>query len=239
LKLALVTGGSGFIGSAICETLAADGLHVLVHAHENHDKAMQVVEKIKLSGQSAEAIDFDVSDCKSTLNAINNVLEVGPVQVLINNAGVHDDATMAGMSLEQWNRVIQVTLNGFFNVTHPLLLPMIRSRWGRIVSISSASGVVGNRGQVNYAAAKAGLHGASKSLSKEVASRGITVNVVAPGIIQSPATEDCFSETDMKNLIPMKRKGTAKEIADVVAFMVSEKASYISGQVLNVNGGMC
>jgi len=239
LKKALVTGGSGLIGSAICKALAAEGLHVLVHANQNLDRARQVVEKIQSAGQSAETACFDVSDRKATSHCLDNILESGPVQVLVNNAGIYDDASMAGMSSEQWDRVIQTTLNGFFNVTQPLLLPMIRTRWGRIISISSITGVAGNRGQTNYAAAKSGLHGASKSLSKEVASRGITVNVVAPGIIQSPSTDVHFSDTDVKNLIPMKRRGTPQEIADVVVFLASEKASYISGQILNVNGGMC
>ena len=236
---ALVTGGSGLIGSAICEALASEGLHVLVHANQNLDRARQVVEKIRSAGQSAETACFDVSDRKATSHHLENILESGPVQVLVNNAGIYDDATMAGMLPEQWDRVIQITLNGFFNVTHPLLLPMIRSRWGRIISISSITGVAGNRGQTNYAAAKSGLHGASKSLSKEVASRGITVNVVAPGIIQSSSTDEHFSDTDVKNLIPMKRRGTPQEIADVVVFLASEKASYITGQILNVNGGIC
>ena len=239
MKKALVTGGSGLIGSAICEALANEGLHVLVHANQNLDRARQVVEKIQSAGQSAETACFDVSDRKATSHCLDNILESGPVQVLVNNAGIYDDASMAGMSSEQWDRVIQTTLNGFFNVTQPLLLPMIRTRWGRIISISSITGVAGNRGQTNYAAAKSGLHGASKSLSKEVASRGITVNVVAPGIIQSPSTDVHFSDTDVKNLIPMKRRGTPQEIADVVVFLASEKASYISGQILNVNGGMC
>ena len=239
MKKALVTGGSGLIGSAICKALAAEGLHVLVHANQNLDRARQVVEKIQSAGQSAETACFDVSDRKATSHCLDNILESGPVQVLVNNAGIYDDASMAGMSSEQWDRVIQTTLNGFFNVTQPLLLPMIRTRWGRIISISSITGVAGNRGQTNYAAAKSGLHGASKSLSKEVASRGITVNVVAPGIIQSPSTDVHFSDTDVKNLIPMKRRGTPQEIADVVVFLASEKASYISGQILNVNGGMC
>ena len=239
MKKALVTCGSGLIGSAICKALAAEGLHVLVHANQNLDRARQVVEKIQSAGQSAETACFDVSDRKATSHCLDNILESGPVQVLVNNAGIYDDASMAGMSSEQWDRVIQTTLNGFFNVTQPLLLPMIRTRWGRIISISSITGVAGNRGQTNYAAAKSGLHGASKSLSKEVASRGITVNVVAPGIIQSPSTDVHFSDTDVKNLIPMKRRGTPQEIADVVVFLASEKASYISGQILNVNGGMC
>ncbi|MBT3509701.1 MAG: 3-oxoacyl-ACP reductase FabG [Nitrospina sp.] len=236
---ALVTGGSGLIGSAICEALASEGLHVLVHANQNLDRARQVVEKIRSAGQSAETACFDVSDRKATSHHLENILESGPVQVLVNNAGIYDDATMAGMLPEQWDSVIQITLNGFFNVTHPLLLPMIRSRWGRIISISSITGVAGNRGQTNYAAAKSGLHGASKSLSKEVASRGITVNVVAPGIIQSSSTDEHFSDTDVKNIIPMKRRGTPQEIADAVVFLGSKKASYISGQILNVNGGMC
>ncbi len=239
MKKALVTGGSGLIGSAICEALANEGLHVFVHANQNPDNAKEVVEKIQSNGQFAEAVCFDVSDCEATSECLDKILESGPIQVIINNAGLHDDATMAGMSYQQWDKVIQTTLNGFFNVTQPLLLPMIRTRWGRIISISSITGVAGNRGQTNYAAAKSGLHGASKSLSKEVASRGITVNVVAPGIIESPSTEEHFSDIDVNNLIPMKRKGTPQEIGDVVAFLASEKASYISGQVINVNGGMC
>jgi 3-oxoacyl-[acyl-carrier protein] reductase len=238
LKQALVTGGSGLIGAAICEALAGEGLHVLVHANQNPDRAGQVVEKIQSIGQSAEVVCFDITDRKTTTQCMGKILESGPIQILVNNAGIHEDAPMAGMSSEQWDSVIQTTLNGFYNVTQPLLLPMIRTRWGRIISISSITGVAGNRGQTNYAAAKAGLHGASKSLSKEVASRGITVNVIAPGIIQSPSTEEHFSDTDVNNLIPMKRRGTPQEIANVVVFLASEKASYISGQILNVNGGM-
>ncbi len=238
MKRALVTGGSGLIGAAICETLAAEGLHVLVHAHQKPERARQVVEKIQSDGHSAEAVCFDVSDRKATAQSLKKILASGPIQVLVNNAGTHEDAPLAGMSPEQWDNVIQVTLNGFYNVTQPLLLPMIGTRWGRIISISSITGVAGNRGQTNYAAAKAGLHGASQSLSKEVASRGITVNVIAPGIILSPATEAHFSATDVNNLIPMKRKGTPQEIAHVAAFLASTNASYISGQIINVNGGM-
>lgn len=226
------------IGAAICEVLAAEGLHVLVHANQNPDGARQVVGKIKSSGQSAETVCFDICDRKATSQCLDNILEPGPIQVLVNNAGIHEDAPMAGMSHEQWDNVIQTTLNGFFNVTQPLLLPMIRTRWGRVISISSITGVAGNRGQTNYAAAKSGLHGASKSLSKEVAARGITVNVIAPGIIESPSTEAHFSATDVNNLIPMKRKGTPQEIAYAVAFLASGNASYISGQIINVNGGM-
>jgi 3-oxoacyl-[acyl-carrier protein] reductase len=183
MKRALVTGGSGGIGSAICRRLARDGVHVFVHGHRNSGKAEEVVDEIRRDGGSAEALTFDVANfeaCHATLSAL---AEAGPIQILVNNAGVHSDAPLAGMSLEQWRHVIEVSLNGFFNVTRPLLLPMIRERWGRVITISSVLGIVGNRGQSNYAAAKAGLHGATKSLAAELATRGVTANVVAPGII--------------------------------------------------------
>jgi len=158
--------------------------------------------------------------------------------VLVNNAGIHDDAPLAGMSAAQWRRVVDVSLNGFFNVTQPLLLPMMGTRWGRIVSLSSVAAVLGNRGQANYAAAKAGLHGASKSLALEVASRGVTVNVVAPGIIESAMTALLFDAEAIKAMVPMKRAGTADEVASLVAFLASPEAGYISGQVISINGAM-
>ncbi len=157
---------------------------------------------------------------------------------MINNAGVHDDVPLAGMRGEQWDRVIDVSLNGFYNVTQPLLLPMMGTRWGRIINVSSLSGVIGNRGQVNYAAAKAGLHGATKSLALEVATRGITVNAIAPGIIVSPATEQVFPAESVETLVPMKRAGTPEEVAALAAFLASDEAGYISGQVISINGGM-
>ena len=161
-----------------------------------------------------------------------------PIQVLVNNAGIHDDAVMPGMSTAQWSRVIDVSLNGFFNVTQPLLMPMIRTRWGRIVNISSVAAIMGNRGQANYAAAKAGLHGATKSLSLELASRGITVNTVAPGIIESPATEAIFPKEAIVKLVPMQRAGQPEEVAELVSFLASPRAAYISGQIISINGGM-
>jgi 3-oxoacyl-[acyl-carrier protein] reductase len=154
----------------------------------------------------------------------------------VNNAGIYDDAPMAGMSLTQWHRVIDVSLNGFFNVTQPLLLPMIRTRWGRIVTITSVSGLIGNRGQVNYAAAKAGLHGATKSLALELASRHITVNAVAPGIISTSATRALFDADTIGRLVPMKRAGTEDEVASLVTYLVSDAAAYISGQIISMNG---
>jgi 3-oxoacyl-[acyl-carrier protein] reductase len=166
------------------------------------------------------------------------LLAAGALQILVNNAGIHDDAVMPGMAHEQWSRVIDVSLNGFFNVTQPLLMPMIQMRWGRIVNISSVAALVGNRGQVNYAAAKAGLHGAARALAVELASRGITVNVVAPGIIASPMTEGVFSQETIDRLVPMKRAGAPDEVGDLVAFLASERAAYISGQVISINGAM-
>jgi 3-oxoacyl-[acyl-carrier protein] reductase len=157
---------------------------------------------------------------------------------LVNNAGIHDDAVMPGMKVEQWSRVIDVSLNGFFNVTQPLLLPMIVTRWGRIVSVSSVAALFGNRGQANYAAAKAGLHGATKSLALELASRGVTVNAVAPGIIDSGMTAGIFSKEMIDRLVPMKRAGRPEEVADLIAFLASDRAAYISGQIISVNGGM-
>lgn len=238
LKRALVTGGSGDIGEAICLKLAETGLHVIVHANQNISKADTVVEKIKSSGGSAESISFDVTDQATSQSAIEQLLENGPVQVLVNNAGIHEDAILAGMKPEQWNNVIDVNLNGFFNVTQPLLLPMMQTRWGRIINMSSIAGVMGNRGQANYAAAKAGIIGATKSLAVEVASRGITVNAVAPGIIAGSMTEDVFDKDTVKKLVPMKRTGTPEEVAALVGFLTSDAAGYISSQVISINGAM-
>ncbi len=238
MKRALVTGGSGSIGAAICRKLAADGLHVYVHANSGLQRAEDVVAEIKHAGGSAQAIGFDVANVEQTLSALQAVLAEGAIQVLVNNAGIHDDAVLPGMNPQQWSRVIDVSLNGFFNVTQPLLLPMIGKRWGRIINISSVAAIAGNRGQTNYAAAKAGLHGATKSLALEVASRGITVNAIAPGIIESAMTEDVFDKEAIKRLVPVGRAGKPEEVADVVAFIASAKAAYISGQIISINGAM-
>lgn len=238
MKRALVTGGSGALGAAISRALAAQGLSLIVHANSNVAAAEAVAEEIKTAGGSATAVAFDVTDGPASRQALETILEQGPIQVLINNAGIHDDAIMPGMRPEQWSRVIDVSLNGFFNVTQPLLMPMLRTRWGRIVSVSSVAAVMGNRGQTNYAAAKAGLHGASKSLALEVASRGVTVNVVAPGIISSPMADQVFSKEAIEQMVPMKRAGSAEEVAALVSFLASEQAGYISGQVISINGAM-
>ena len=238
MKRALVTGGSGEIGAAICRQLGQEGLHVIVHAHRHRASAEDVTRQIIEAGGSAGVACFDITDAQATQRALEQILETGPIQVLVNNAGIHDDAPMAGMRADQWSHVIAVSLGGFFNVTQPLLLPMIGTRWGRIITISSISAVLGNRGQTNYAAAKAGLHGACKSLALEVASRGVTVNVVAPGIIESRMVEQTFKPEQVEALVPMKRAGMAHEVAHLVGFLASERAGYISGQVIGINGGM-
>jgi 3-oxoacyl-[acyl-carrier protein] reductase len=238
MKRALVTGGSGEIGAAVCAKLATDGCHVLVHAHSGIARAEEIAGKIGAGGGRAEATAFDITDATATGQALGRILERGPIQILVNNAGIHDDAVMPAMSRDKWSRVIDVSLNGFFNVTQPLLMPMIGTRWGRIVNISSVAAIAGNRGQVNYAAAKAGLHGATRSLSLELASRGITVNTVAPGVIASAMSDAAFSKDVIERLVPMKRAGTPEEVAELVAFLASDRASYISGQIISVNGGM-
>ncbi|MBW3550923.1 MAG: 3-oxoacyl-ACP reductase FabG [Proteobacteria bacterium] len=237
-RRALVTGGSGDLGGAICQQLATDGLHVIVHANGNPARAQQVVDAIHHAGGSAETVVFDVADGEATRAALAALLEGGPIQVVVNNAGIHDDAPMAGMADAQWKRVIDVSLHGFFHVTQPLLLPMARTRWGRVVSVSSVAAVTGNRGQSNYAAAKAALHGASKSLAREMASRGITVNVVAPGVIEGQMTHDAFPPEAIKQLVPAGRAGRAEEVAALVGFLCSDAAGYVNGQVIGVNGGM-
>jgi 3-oxoacyl-[acyl-carrier protein] reductase len=235
---ALVTGGSGGIGAAICKTLAAAGHFVFVHANRNRDAAAAVVADITAAGGKAAAIAFDVTDAAATRAALEPLADDAPIQILVNNAGIHDDAAFPGMSAEQWHRVIDVAIDGFYNVTHPLMMPMIRTRWGRIINMSSVSALSGNRGQVNYAAAKGALNAATKALSREVASRGITVNAVAPGIIAAGMGSPAFDAATIANIVPMKRAGTALEVASLVGFLASKEAGYITGQVISINGGM-
>jgi 3-oxoacyl-[acyl-carrier protein] reductase len=238
MRRALVTGGSGAIGAAICRRLAAAGHHVYVHAHRGAAQAEHLAAEIRSAGGSAAPLIFDVTDATAARQALEVMLADHVPQILVNNAGIHDDAVMPGMTEEQWSRVIDVSLNGFFNVTQPLLLPMIGTRWGRIINISSVAAIAGNRGQTNYAAAKAGLHGATRALALELASRGITVNAVAPGIIASPMSDGAVGKEQIERLVPMKRAGRPEEVAELVNFLASDAAAYISGQIISINGGM-
>jgi 3-oxoacyl-[acyl-carrier protein] reductase len=235
---ALVTGGSGGIGAAICRRLGAAGHFVYVHANRRVSEADAVARALIAAGGEAQAVSFDVTDATATRAALEAISESRPVQILVNNAGIYDDAAFPGMSALQWQRVIDVSLHGFYNATQPLILPMIRSRWGRVINISSVASLIGNRGQVNYAAAKGALNAATKALSLEVATRGITVNAVAPGIITTSMTEPMFDAARIGELVPMKRAGTAEEVAHLVGFLASPEAGYITGQIISVNGGM-
>ena len=235
---ALVTGGSGGIGAAICRRLAAVGHFVYVHANRGIEAAQATAAEIITAGGSAAAIQFDVTDAAATRSATEQILQQGDLQILVNNAGIHDDAVFPAMSPQQWHKVIDVSVNGFYNVTQPLILPMIRSRWGRIINISSVSALSGNRGQVNYAAAKGALNAATKALSLEVASRGVTVNAIAPGIIATSMTAGSFDTAAINAIVPMKRAGTVEEVAELAAFLASREAGYITGQVISINGGM-
>jgi 3-oxoacyl-[acyl-carrier protein] reductase len=238
LKRALVTGGSGAIGAAISQALAEAGHHVIIHANRNLAQAQALAHDLQTQGHQASACAFDLIDRAATAAAAAEMLTQGPIQILIHNAGINDDTIFAGMSGEQWDSVINVSLNGFYNITQPLMLPMLRTRWGRIISISSVAAVMGNRGQVNYAAAKAGLHGATKSLAQEVASRNVTVNAVAPGIIESPMIEGVFDSKLIEQLVPAKRAGKPAEVASLVGYLCSAEAGYITGQIISINGGM-
>lgn len=237
-KLALVTGGSGALGQAICLAMAQAGHEVWVHANRHLAQAEAVAATIRAAGGHAHAIAFDVTDADATDAALQRILAHGPVQILVNNAGIHDDAPMVGMTRQQWRSVIDVSLNGFFNVTQPLLMPMMRTRWGRIVSMASVAALVGNRGQANYAAAKAGIIAATRSLAIEMASRGVTVNAVAPGVIESPMTGEAFPVERIRQLVPAQRAGSPQEVAGMIAYLVSDAAAYVTGQTFSINGGM-
>lgn len=234
----MVTGASGDLGQAIARQLAADGFAILAHYNGNAAAADALAQSIYDAGGQCRTLQFDVTDAAGARTALEHVLADGPIQAVVSNAGIHDDAPLVGMKPAQWQRVVDVSLNGFYNVVQPLLMPMMRTRWGRVVAVSSVAGQVGNRGQANYAAAKAGLHGAVKSLGMELASRGVTANVVAPGIIAGKMTEGLFPDEHIRHMVPARRMGKPEEVAKVVGFLCSDAASYVCGQVVGVNGGM-
>ena len=237
-KRALVTGASGALGAAIARRLARGGASLLLHANARPEAVEALADAIRAEGGQADCCVFDLTDDAAARAACERMLEAGPVQIVVNNAGVHDDAVFPALRPAQWHRVIDVSLNGFFRVTQPLLLPMLRTRWGRIVNISSVTALAGNRGQVNYAAAKGALNSATKALALEVASRGVTVNAIAPGIIASPMADAAFDAAAIARLVPSKRAGTPDEVAALAAFLASDDAAYITGQVISINGGM-
>jgi len=235
---ALITGGSRGIGAAIACTLAADGFPVLLNYLRNTERAQAVVDKIEAAGGSARLCPFDVRDTKACRDALQAEVDQGNhIGVVVNNAGVLQDGPFPSMELDAWESVTRTTLDGFFNVTQPLVMPMARKRWGRIVNIASVSGVIGVRGQANYSAAKAGLIGATRSLAQELAKRKVTVNAVAPGLIET----EMIANVEMEHVlprIPARRLGQPEEVAALVRFLVSDEAAYITGQVIGINGGL-
>lgn len=237
-KRTLITGASGALGAAMAERFARDGATVLLHANSRPEAIELLAASITAAGGKAECHVFDLRSDEACAAGCARILEGGAVQILVNNAGVHDDAVLPGMRAEQWHKVIDVSLNGFFRVTQPLLLPMMRTRWGRVLNISSVAAIAGNKGQVNYAAAKGALNSATKALSLEVASRGVTVNAIAPGIIASPMADAVFDPALINQMVPVKRAGTPQEVAALAAFLAGDEAAYITGQVISINGGM-
>jgi 3-oxoacyl-[acyl-carrier protein] reductase len=236
-KVALVSGASRGIGAAVARTLASAGLDVALTCVRQRTAADAIAAEIRELGGKAWVAQFDVKDPFQTKAAIEQLLAQTPIHVVINNAGVVADGPFPALTGAAWHDVIDTSLDGFFHVTQPLIMPMVRRKWGRIVNIASVSGITGNRGQVNYSAAKAGLIGATKALALELASRNITVNAVAPGLIDTEMIAAAPVDEIIKH-IPMKRVGTAQEVADLVAFLVSDRSAYMTGQVLSVSGGL-
>ena len=236
-RRALVTGASRGIGAAVAKALARDGFSVILNCARSVESANVVANEIRIAGGTAEVAPFDVTNETATHAALDKLLGAGSIDVLVNNAGVTRDGPFPTMDGPAWNDVLDTSLGGFYNVTRPLVMPMVRARWGRIISLSSVSGVIGNRGQVNYSAAKAGIIGATKALAQELAKRNITVNAVAPGLIETDMIATAPVEEILKH-VPMRRLGKPEEVADLVAFLASDRASYITGQAITISGGL-
>lgn len=240
MKYALVTGGSRGIGAAICKKLAKQGFGVIVNYHSNDDAAREVVNYIISNGGIADLLPFDVASENSVDDALNKWESAHPddyINVLVNNAGIREDSLLIFMQTDQWHKVINTTLDGFFFVTRRVLKRMLTNRYGRIINIASLSGLKGLPGQSNYSAAKAAVIGATKALAQEVAPRNVTVNAVAPGYIKSDMTKD-LNEEILKKQVPVGRFGEADEVASLTAFLASEEASYITGETISINGGL-
>jgi 3-oxoacyl-[acyl-carrier protein] reductase len=235
----LVTGASRGIGRAIALRAAQDGFDVVVHCRSRVDQAEAVAAEIRNLGRSARVLSFDIADRAATAQVLEaDIAEHGTYYGVVCNAGIARDNAFPAMSGEDWDAVIHTNLDAFYNVLNPLVMPLVRRRKpGRIVTLSSVSGLVGNRGQTNYSAAKAGIIGASKALALELASRGITVNCVAPGLIDTEMVSDEVADEALK-MIPMRRMGKPEEVAAVVSFLLSDQASYVTRQVISVNGGL-
>ena len=239
-RLALVTGASRGIGAAIASELGATGCAVLVNYRTQHAEAQKIKARIDAAGGEASLLPFDVADRAAVAAALAPWTQDDGKQVIdiiVNNAGLARDNSFPVMGAADWELVTRTTLDGFFNVTRPLVMPLVRRRWGRIINISSLSGQTGNRGQVNYSAAKAGLIGATRSLAQELARRNVTVNAVAPGLIDTEMLKD-LPRDELVRQIPMRRLGQAAEVAKLVRFLASDDAAYITGQVIGINGGL-
>lgn len=240
MKYALVTGGSRGIGRAVCLELSKLGYHILINYRSNEAAAQETLTLLNQQNGEGSLLQFDVADSKQTQEALGTWLAAEPgrcVEVIVNNAGIRKDNLMVWMEAEEWQSVLDIHLGGFYNVTRALLKDMIRNKYGRIVNVVSLSGIKGVAGQTNYSAAKAGIIGASKALAQEIGRKKITVNCVAPGFIKTDMIED-VDETAFKTAIPLRRFGTPEEIAAVVGFLASPQASYITGEVISVNGGL-
>lgn len=240
-KYALITGASRGIGKAIAIKLAAElKYNILLNYASNDDAAKESQVLIEAENVTCVLLKFDVSNSEETTLSIENWLENNPeskIEVIVNNAGITRDGLFIWMKKDDWNSVINTSLNGFYNITQPILKGMLTSRYGRIINIVSLSGLKGNAGQVNYSAAKGAVIAATKALAQEIGKRNVTVNAVAPGFIKSDMTAD-FDEKELKKQIPLNRFGEAEEVAELVAFLASKKASYITGEVININGGL-